>query len=157
MKSQSKSPSAIIFDTYCMTVSYGRIGYAVITSTSASRTAWAIASLPLISSSVSVRGAITKSANDCFGATVSTALIGDLLGVLAHVVEPVAADGLPRNPFRPPSGVGLLVLGPHPPLALVVREGLLVDHGDAVGHRADRLADAAAAARLHVGVVMARS
>src|SRR6185503_19330884 len=45
-----------------------------------------------------------------------------------------------------------LVFAPYLPLAVVVGEDRLVDHGDAVFHRAHRLAHTAAAARLHVGV-----
>src|SRR5438309_3001796 len=53
MYSASCSPLAICFATYCIKVSYGRIGYAVRTSTSASFVATATASLPLISASCS--------------------------------------------------------------------------------------------------------
>src|SRR6266851_4737690 len=48
MYSQSISPLDTSLATYCITVSYGRIGYAVITSTSASLQATAMASLPVI-------------------------------------------------------------------------------------------------------------
>src|SRR5215470_14974980 len=54
MYSQSNWPSATSFAMYCITVSYGRIGYPVITSTSASWHATAMASLPVISAVVSV-------------------------------------------------------------------------------------------------------
>src|SRR5215467_13398002 len=48
MYSQSSSPFATSLQTYCITVSYGRMGYAVTTSTSASLQATAMASLPVI-------------------------------------------------------------------------------------------------------------
>src|SRR5262249_55917483 len=75
----------------------------------------------------------------------------ELLLVLAAVAEPVRADrgDLVLDLLGRPDAVRVLVLAPHLPLALVVVEGGLVDHGDAVLHGADRLADSAATARLH--------
>src|SRR5690348_4300719 len=54
MYSQSSSPLAMSWAMYWITVSYGRIGYPVITSTSASLQATAIASLPVIRAVFSV-------------------------------------------------------------------------------------------------------
>src|SRR5436305_6617360 len=56
MYSQSISPLETSLAMYCMTVSYGRMGYPVITSTSASLQATAMASLPVISDVSSVAG-----------------------------------------------------------------------------------------------------
>src|SRR5512145_1136098 len=77
-----------------------------------------------------------------------------LLLVLAAEAEAVGAGRrrLVADLGDQPGLVGGLVLAPHLPLAGVVLEGRLVDHRDAVLHRAYRLAHAAAAARLHVGV-----
>ena len=71
MYSQSNSPLATSLATYCITVSYGRIGYAVITSTSASLQATAIASLPVISAVFSVSSA--RCATACAISTLSLA------------------------------------------------------------------------------------
>src|SRR6266568_3514114 len=81
----------------------------------------------------------------------------DLLLVLAAEAEPVGADHVLRvvDLLGHPRRVLLLVLAPHLPLARVVLEGGLVHHRDAFLGRAHRLADATAAARLHVGVVEA--
>src|SRR5262249_61812381 len=81
----------------------------------------------------------------------------DLLLVLAAEAEAVRADHvvLGLDLVAEPGRVPRLVLGPHLPLARVVVEGVLTHHGDAVLGRAHRLAHAAAAARLHVGVVQA--
>src|SRR5713226_9747063 len=57
--------------------------------------------------------------------------------------------------LQQPLLVAFLVLVPHLPLAVVVAELRLIDHGDAFLHRADGFADAAAAARLHIRVVEA--
>ena len=56
---------------YCITVSYGRMGYPVITSTSASLQATAMASLPVISESLSTAGFFT---GDCAIASAMSAL-----------------------------------------------------------------------------------
>src|SRR4029453_17372432 len=81
----------------------------------------------------------------------------ELLLVLAPVAEAVGA--LRRDPVADllgePDLVGILVLAPHLPLALVVVEGGLVHHRDAVLHGAHGLAHPASAARLHVRVVQA--
>src|SRR5262249_61174858 len=89
-------------------------------------------------------------------AAVLVALLQALL-VLAAEAEPVRAAGrlLVADLLGHPGLVLLLVLAPHLPLTRVVLEHRLVDHRDAVLDRADRLAHAAAAARLHVGVVRA--
>ena len=78
----------------------------------------------------------------------------ELLLVLAAEAEAVRARRrlLVADLVDQPRLVHGLVLAPHLPLARVVGEDRLVDHGDAVLHRAHRLAHAAAAARLHVGV-----
>src|SRR5712692_75667 len=81
--------------------------------------------------------------------------LGNLLLVLPAVTEAVGTLGAVRDLRLNPALVALFVLPPHLPLAGVIRELGLVYHGDAVGHRADRLAYAAAAARLHVSVVEA--
>src|SRR5688572_4206883 len=77
-----------------------------------------------------------------------------LLLVLAAEAEAVRADGglLVPDLRGQPGLVSGLVVAPHLPLAGVVLEHRLVDHRDAVLHRAHRLADAAPAAGLHVGV-----
>src|SRR4029450_4530566 len=77
-----------------------------------------------------------------------------LLLVLAAEAEAVRAHGglLVADLAGEPGLVGGLVLAPHLPLAGVVFEGGLVDHRDAVLHRAHRLAHTAAAAGFHVGV-----
>src|SRR5262245_11721919 len=184
-----------------MTVSYGRIGYAVTTSRSARVRASATASLPEIRSSLSssllaaraagvttamalllprffycssrtagpqprdvlrlalplirlVLRVLARDARRDLGAAVLEVLL-ELLLVLTAEAEPVRADGrlLVADLVGHPGLVLLLVLAPHLPLARVVVEHRLVDHRDAVLDGADRLADAAAAARLHVGVV----
>src|SRR5882724_11324698 len=56
MYSQSSSPFDTSLAMYCITVSYGRIGYPVMTSTSASLQATAMASLPVMSDVLSVAG-----------------------------------------------------------------------------------------------------
>src|SRR5215468_6957045 len=95
------------------------------------------------------------------GSPSSSAFFGDLqhLGnlflVLPAETETVGAVVPVRDLLLEPAPVGLLVLSPRLPLAVVVRELGLVDHRDAVGHRADRLAHATAAARFHVCVVEA--
>src|SRR5207245_827464 len=68
MYSQSSSPFDTSLATYCMTVSYGRIGYAVMTSTSASLQATAMASLPVMRETLSAAG--------CFGVleTIASAM-----------------------------------------------------------------------------------
>src|SRR6185369_9009609 len=82
-------------------------------------------------------------------------LAGDLRLVLPAVAEPVGALGAGLDLLADPARVAVLVLAPHLPLAGVVAELGLVDHRDAVRLGADRLADPAAAARLHVRVVHA--
>ena len=71
MYSQSISPLETSLAMYCMTVSYGRMGYPVITSTSASLQATAMASLPVISESWSTAGFFT---GDCAIASAMSAL-----------------------------------------------------------------------------------
>src|SRR5260370_1599807 len=90
---------------------------------------------------------------DLDAARVQVAL--QLLIVLASEAEAVRAHRglLVTDLLRHPHVVLVLVLAPHLPLARVVLEDRLVHHGDAVLHGADRLAYAAAAARLHVGAV----
>src|SRR5215470_18869173 len=101
------------------------------------------------------------SASVMIGSPSSSALLGDLqhlgnlLLVLPAVTEAVRAVVPVRDLLLEPARVALLVLSPRLPLAVVACELGLVDHRDAVGHRADRLAHATAAARLHVGVVEA--
>src|SRR6185369_16997057 len=82
-------------------------------------------------------------------------LLGDLLLVLPPEAEAVRADDvrLVLDLRRHPGEIAGLVPAPHLPLARIVVEGRLADHRDAVLHRAHRLADPAAAARVHVGVV----
>src|SRR6266849_807450 len=79
----------------------------------------------------------------------------ELFLVLPAEPEAVRAHGglLVTDLRGHPDLVAALVLAPRFPLARVVVEHRLVDHRDAVLHRADRLAHAAAAAGLHVGVV----
>src|SRR5262247_3288605 len=203
MYSATSWPPEIFLAIACMTVSYGRIGYAVTTSRSASVRASATASLPEIRSSLSssllaargagvttamslslrrsfyslasdggaqprdalrltlpldrlVRRVLAGDARRDLHAAVLVALL-ELLLVLAAEAEPVRADGrlLVADLLGHPGLVLLLVLAPHLPLARVVLEHRLVDHRDAVLDRADRLADTAAAARLHIGVVRA--
>src|SRR5919108_2029610 len=128
-----------------------------MTSTSANLHACAIASQPLISASVSC------------GTTNVSALIlhlllplqrRDLLVVLASMVEAMAAMCalLPRSDLllQPPS-IGLCILLPHLVLTGVVGERRLIDHGDAVLHRADGFAHATPAARLHIGIIQVLS
>src|SRR5262245_54672724 len=81
-------------------------------------------------------------------------ILRDLLLVLPAEPEAVGAHGglLVADLGQEPGLVGGLVLAPHLPLAGVVLEHRLVDHGDAVLDRAHRLAHPAAAAGLHVGV-----
>src|SRR4029453_5361950 len=179
MYSASSWPPEIFLAIACMTVSYGRIGYAVTTSRSARVSASATASLPEIRSSLSssvaagaagVTTAIALSllgrlnclalrvlAGDARGDldTAAVEVLHELLLVLAAEGEAVGAPGglLVADLLCHPGRVLVLVLAPHLPLARVVVEHRLVDHGDALLDRADRLAHAAAAARLHVGVV----
>src|SRR5438270_504377 len=75
-------------------------------------------------------------------------------------IQPTPED--PQNTLGPigdlllhPLLVPVVVLPPGVPLPRVVRERRLVDHGDALGLGADRLAHPAAAAGLHVRVVQA--
>src|SRR5213594_4500570 len=79
----------------------------------------------------------------------------ELLLVLAAEAEAVRSHRglLVANLAGQPALVRGLVLPPHLPLARVVFEDRLVDHRDAVLDGADGLADAAAAAGLHVRVV----
>src|SRR5947207_4561094 len=79
----------------------------------------------------------------------------ELLLILAAEAEAVRAHGglLVADLVAKPGRVSGLVFPPHLPLARVVFEDRFVDHRDAVLDRADRLADAAAAAGLHVRVV----
>src|SRR6058998_3699134 len=183
MYSATSWPPEIFLAIACMTVSYGRIGYAVTTSRSASVSASATASLPEIRSSLSsswpagaawvttaialvlpfyvslrldrfvLRVLARNARGDLDAAGVEVRL--ELLLVLAAEAEAVRAYGgvLVADLRRHPGLVAALVLAPHLPLARVVVEHRLVDHGDAVLHRTHRLAHAAAAARLHVGVV----
>src|SRR5262249_41601333 len=89
------------------------------------------------------------------GAAQLDRALGELLLVLTPVPETVRAHGrdLVADLLGGPDPVRVLVLTPHLPLARVVVEGGLVHHRDAILHRADRLADPAAAAGIHVGVV----
>src|SRR5882724_6906555 len=89
--------------------------------------------------------------------TAAVEILLELLLVLAAEAEAVRAHGgvLVADLLLHPGLVPLLVVPPHFPLARVVVEHRLVDHRDALFHRADRLAHAAAAARLHVAVVTA--
>src|SRR5439155_6044831 len=176
MYSATSWPPEIFLAIACMTVSYGRIGYAVTTSMSASVSDSATASLPEIRSSLSssvaagaagvttaiaglrlnrlvLRVLARDAGGDLDTATVEVFL--KLLLVLAAEAEAVRAHRgvLVADLLRHPGLVPLLVVPPHLPLARVVVEHRLVDHRDALFHRADRLAHAAAAARLHVGVV----
>src|SRR5437899_5824966 len=156
-----------------MTVSYGRIGYAVTTSRSARVSASATASLPEIRSSLSssvaagaagvttamvltllVLRVLAGDAGDDLGSAFLEVLL-ELLLVLAAEPEPVRADRrvLVADLLGHPGLIRGLVLAPHLPLARVVLEHRLVDHRDAVLDGAHRFAHAAAAARFHVGVV----
>src|SRR5207253_6346067 len=86
MYSQSISPFATSLATYCITVSYGRMGYAVMTSTSASWQAMAMASLPVMSDVFSAEVACAT------GVEIASAigdLLLDLLFVLPAVMEAV--------------------------------------------------------------------
>src|SRR5262249_16114459 len=71
--------------------------------------------------------------------------------------EPVRAHDvlLVRDRGAEPGAIGVLVLTPRFPLARVRVEHRLVHHRGAVLHRTDGLAHAAAATRLHIGVVEA--
>src|SRR5215467_12807058 len=186
MYSATSWPPEIFLAIACMTVSYGRIGYAVTTSRSARARASATASLPEIRSSLSssllaaraagvttaialflrvfglccaaldllVFGVLARDARSDLGAAILEALL-ELLLVLTAEPEPVRADGrlLVADLLAQPGLILLLVLAPHLPLTRVVLEHRLVHHRDAVLDRAHSLADATAAARLHVGVV----
>src|SRR5438132_750514 len=143
MYSQSISPFATSLATYCITVSYGRIGYAVITSTSANWQAMAIASLPVMSDVFSAGVACAT------GVEIASAigdLLLDLLFVLPAVTEAVRSLGPVLDGRQQPALVGRRVLAEGLPLAGVVGERGLVHHRDALLDRADGLADAAAAA-----------
>src|SRR5882724_11508288 len=198
MYSATSWPPEIFLAIACMTVSYGRIGYAVTTSRSASVSASATASLPEIRSSLSASCAagaawVTTAialvlplvarlgrrdpspATSCgspyrsiglvlrvlardAGGDLDTAALEvrlELFLVLPAEPEAVRAHGglFVADLRGHPDLVAALVLAPRFPLARVVVEHRLVDHRDAVLHRADRLAHAAAAAGLHVGVV----
>src|SRR5712692_903013 len=81
----------------------------------------------------------------------------DLLLILSPVTEavrPLRARAM-LDFLQQPLLVAFLVLLPHLPLAVVIAELRLVDHGDAFLHRADRFADSTAATRLHIRVVQA--
>src|SRR5712692_8052344 len=100
------------------------------------------------------RGVLAGDARRDLGAALVQRLL-DLLLVLpaeAEAMRPhhvlLGGDLVPH-----PGHVGRLVAPPHLPLAGIVLERVLPDHGDALLGRADGLADAAAAAGLHVGVV----
>src|SRR5678815_1693741 len=182
MYSATRWPLAIFLAMACITVSYGRIGYAVTTSMSASVKASAQASLPEMSislSSLATCAAFVSTAAMMTGLlcpdlellalgvfagdarrdldTARLELLGDLLLVLPPEAEAVRADGvrLVLDLGGHPGEVAGLVPAPHLPLAGIVVEGRLADHRDAVLHRAHRLADPAAAARVHVGVIQA--
>src|SRR6266852_3205298 len=89
MYSQSISPLATSLQMYCMTVSYGRMGYAVITSTSASLHATAIASLPVIRAVSSILRCSSTGAV-ATGAITNSLLIGiNLLWLSPAFPEPV--------------------------------------------------------------------
>src|SRR5215216_4510130 len=140
MYSHSSSPSAMSLATACMTPSYGRIGYADVTSTSARRTAWATASVPVINFST------------CFTSRpVSWVVIAPPLLTLGPGVgvEEVLV-GYPPALYLlvTPLVVGFLVLLPHGEDVLVALLDKLevIDHHDAVLDRADVGADAAAGA-----------
>src|SRR5262245_48854266 len=184
MYSATSWPPEIFLAIACMTVSYGRIGYAVTTSRSARVSASATASLPEIRSSLSswvaaeaagvttaialflrcpvfalaldrlVFRVLARNARGDRRAAVFVALL-ELLLVLAPEAEAMRADGrlFVADLLGHPGLILLLVLAPHLPLTRVVLEHRLVHHRDAVLDRAHCLADAAATARLHVGVV----
>src|SRR4029077_10811138 len=158
MYSQSNSPLATSLATYCITVSYGLIAYAVTTSTSASLHATAIASLPVMS-------AVSSAFCSCFipVPTVAMAILlpgpsgpagdvqhfGNLLFVLASIPETVRALLAVFDLSLEPLLVAGFVFALHFPLACVVAESRLVLHRDAIFHGTYRLAHAAAAAGLH--------
>src|SRR5712664_4135997 len=142
------------------------MAYAVITSTSASLQATAMASLPVMSE-VSSPFAAWGFLNSWWG-TIASAMsispsalagdlehVGDLLLVLAAEAEAVGPLGPIGDLLLHPLLVPVVVLPPGVPLSGVVRERRLVHHGDALGLGADGLAYAAAAAGLHVRVVEA--
>src|SRR5713101_6479876 len=100
------------------------------------------------------RGVLARDARCDLDAALVQVLL-DLLIVLPAEAEAVRArDVLLRvDLVGHPGLVRALVLAPHLPLAGVVLEGRLADHGDAVLGGTDGLADPAAAAGLHVGVI----
>src|SRR6266478_5694070 len=111
MYSQSISPLETSLAMYCMTVSYGRIGYPVITSTSASLQATAMASLPVMSDVLSVAGFF---AGDCAIASAMSALSalpGELVGELFLVLAAVAETVRPLRPILDPRREMRLVCG----------------------------------------------
>src|ERR1051326_2407796 len=172
MYSACSWPPEIFLAIACMTVSYGRIGYAVTTSRSARVRASATASLPEMRSSLSSlaagaalvatamtvdppltrlgRGVFAGNARGDLDAARVQVLL-QLLFVLTAEAEAVRADrrDLVLDLGAEPRLVGALVLAPHVPLARVVGEGGFVHHRDAVLHGAHSLAHAAAAARFH--------
>src|SRR6266566_4584622 len=190
MYSTSILPFAMSFAAACMTPSYGRIGYAAMTSTSARRIASAIASQPLMSCSVSTSWcsrsltwtAIRPPPRARPSASPRAPLPADsLLAAKPFVARSFVTSGgrcrvrgwvrvsrayLPRRRsphFRvggdpalvlEPLVVPVVVLLPELPLVHVVLELELVDHHDAVLHRADLRADPAADARLVTDLVM---
>src|ERR1700756_2094471 len=117
------------------------MGYPVMTSTSASLQATAMASLPVMRDVWSSAGFCS-----CFGeCAITSAMISPPAGRARRKPLPGTGRGCGRRASRPildPCGeMGLvsgLVLAPGLPLAGVVLELRLVHHGDAEGHRADR-------------------
>src|SRR5919112_1256333 len=107
MNSASSSPLAISFATACMPPSWGRIGYAAVPSTSARRTAWATASVPVISFS---------SCRACRRPVVSWVVIAPPLLSLrpgVNVEEVVVVYPPTRYLLVPPLVVAIFVLFPH--------------------------------------------
>src|SRR5579883_420900 len=137
MYSASCSPLAICLATYCIMVSYGRMGYAVMTSTSANLLATATASLPLIRASCSEAATLTAVV-----VSASTSLHPPLRRPPRPRRAPPAPRTVPctgtrgtaragRRSSGPPTSGTRPCLSSTSPLALVVGEGHLVDHGDA--------------------------
>src|SRR6266566_5531105 len=191
MYSTSIFPFAMSFAAACMTPSYGRIGYAAMTSTSARRIASAIASQPLMSCSVSTSWcsrsltctAIRPPPRARPSASPRAQLPADsLLAAKPFVARSFVTSGSRgrvrgwvgvaraflasrgRTDLRigrdaalglEPLVVAVVVFLPELPLVLVVLEPELIDHDDAVLHRAHLRADAAADARLVDDLVMA--
>src|SRR5438093_5528836 len=146
MYSTSILPSAMSFAAACITPSYGRIGYAAMTSTSARRIASAMASQPVTSASTSI---CEETASWPFSMIVATSIASRRRGL-------VRADGRESGHLREPLPVCIRLLVVQHELVGVVGELQLVDHDDAVLHRTDLRTDAAPDASLIDHLVVPR-